>query len=215
MVTPTTLGRIIAIAVSGIYSVVLFFIGFDAPVWWRYFISALPLLIAGLVMLWDLWAWHLKGVRGRGRRPDLRGFWRVSLTPHRESHIPAGGNRGPIDGFLEVRQTFWTFHVSFYTEQSSSVSTAWAWTHTPSSDVDSVTFTYDNTPRPSERPRSERSAGTCVLTPANVEPDEVEGTYFTDRLTMGDLVLTRVDRSRGHTSYQAAVKYAASKESKK
>lgn len=208
---PSTLARVIAFAVSAVYSVILFFLDFDAPLWWRFVLSGLPTVAVGALLLWDLWAWHLKPVRKIIRRPDLRGFWRVSLTPHPDSLIPDGGNWGPIDGFVEIRQSFWSLHVRQYTKESESFSSSSTWVPTPGNEVDAVLFTYNNKPKMSESHRSPPNMGTCSLGPTNMKPREVEGTYFTDRLTKGDLVLTWIDESQGHESYAAALRYVEEK----
>lgn len=209
---PTALARTITLIISGIYSVVLFNVGFQLPGWWRFVISFLPTLAVLGLVVWDLWVWRWPGVQTLVRRPDLNGLWRATLTPHPDSMIPDGGNRGPIAAFVEIKQSFWALHVRLYTDQSSSKSTASTWLPTYESSVDNPTFTYDNTPKVSESPRSVRSAGTCNLMPMSLKPDEVEGTYFTDRFTKGDMVLKLVDRTTGYPSFAAATKYADEKE---
>ena len=205
---PTALARAITLAISGIYSVVLFTLGFELPGWWRFVVSFLPTLAVVGVLAWDLWVWRLPGVQSLVRRPDLRGLWRVTLTPHAESHIPQGGNRGPIEGFLEIKQTFWAVHLRLYTDQSSSKSTATTWLPAYESSVDNLTFTYDNIPKMSESHRSMRSSGACNLMPASLKPQEVEGTYYTDRLTKGDMLLGFVDRRTGFATFASATEFA-------
>lgn len=205
---PTALVRTVTLIVSAIYSVVLFTLGFDLPGWWRFIVSFLPTLAVAGVVAWDLWLWRLPGVQRLVRRPDMRGLWKVTLTPHPDSHIPEGGNRGPIAGFLEVKQSFWAVHLRLYTDQSASKSTATTWLPAYESSVDNLTFTYDNFPKVSESHRSMRSAGACNLNPISLKPEEVEGTYFTDRFTKGDMVLTLVDRTSAYPSFVAATKHA-------
>lgn len=134
------------------------------------------------------------------------------MTPHPDSVIPKGGNRGPIPAFLEIKQSFWDIHLRMYTKESGSRSTATSWLPFYESSVDYLTFTYDNTPKTSESHRSMRSSGACNLTPTSLKPKEVEGTYFTDRFTKGDMNLIFVDRTSGYPSFVAASKYADSKE---
>ena len=209
---PTALARTIVLIVSGIYSIVLFGLGLELPGWWRFLVSFLPTLTVIIVVVWDLWLWRLPGVRRLIRRPDLRGLWRVSLTPHPDSGIPQGGNRGPITAFLEVKQSFWAVHLRLYTDQSSSKSTAVSWLPTYESSVDNLTFTYDNTPKVSESHRSTRSAGACNLIPTSLKPKEIEGSYFTDRFTKGDMVLVFVNRTTGYPSFSAATNYVDKQE---
>ncbi|GAA3327934.1 hypothetical protein GCM10017711_33640 [Paeniglutamicibacter sulfureus] len=212
---PTVLVRAVTLIISSIYSIVLFMLGFELPGWWRFVVSFLPTLAIAGVVLWDVWLWRLPGVQKLVRRPDLRGLWRVTLTPHPDSHIPEGGNRGPIAGFLEVKQSFWTVYLRLYTDQSASKSTATTWLPAYESFVDSLTFTYDNTPKMSESHRSMRSSGACNLNPTLLKPDEVEGTYFTDRFTKGDMVLKFVDHTSGYPSFAAATSHAEEMHGKK
>jgi len=204
---PTALIRLAVIVVSGIYSILLLTLDIKLPALAKVLISALPTLAVVVVVIWDIAAWRIMGLQGLTRRPDMRGAWRVTMTPHPDSHIPTGGNWGPIDGFLEVRQTFWAIHLRLYTEQSASQSTAASWLPTFESAVDALTFAYLNTPKVSEMPRSTRSAGACSLTPTSLKPTAMDGYYFTDRLTMGDISLVFVSRETGHASYAAALKY--------
>lgn len=204
---PTALARVITLVISGIYSSVLFVFGFELPGWWRFVVSFLPTLAVLGVVVWDLWLWRLPGIQRLVRRPDLHGLWSVTLTPHPDSHIPPGGNRGPIPGFMEIKQSFWAVHLRLYTDQSASKSTATSWLPAYESSVDNLTFTYDNIPKMSESARSMRSAGACNLNPASLKPEEIEGTYFTDRFTKGDMLLTLVDRTTGYSTFAAATKH--------
>lgn len=208
---PTALARAIALAISGIYSIILFNLGLNLPGWSRFVISFLPTLAVAAVVVWDLWLWRFPGVQRLVRRPDLRGLWSVTLTPHPDSSIPEGGNRGPISAFLEINQSYWAVHLRLYTDQSSSKSTATSWLPAYESSVDNLTFTYDNTPKVSESPRSMRSSGACNLMPTSLRPDEIEGTYFTDRSTKGDMALVLVDRTSGHPSFAAAKRHSEGK----
>ena len=209
---PTALARFITLAISGVYSIALFFLGLNLPAWWRLVVSFLPTLAVIAVIVWDVWLWRVPGVQRLVRRPDLRGLWRVMLTPHPDSAIPEGGNRGPIEAFLEVKQSFWAVHLRLYSDQSASKSTATTWLPTYESSVDSLTYTYDNTPKVSESHRSARSTGVSSLGPTSLKPAEIEGSYFTDRFTKGDMVLRLVDRTTGYPSFAAARKHASGQE---
>jgi len=205
---PIAFARAIALAISGIYSLVLLNLELALPDLWRFLVSWLPTVVVVAIVVWDVLLWRLPIVQRLVRRPDLRGFWRAVLTPHPDSVIPKEGNRGPIQGFLEVRQSFWAVHLRLYTEQSSSKSTATTWLPSYESSVDNLTFIYDNTPKVSESHRSMRSSGVCSLLTASLKPAEIEGVYFTDRFTKGDMVLTFIDRTTGHASFDAATRQA-------
>ncbi|GAB3141650.1 hypothetical protein GCM10027057_25580 [Marisediminicola antarctica] len=129
----------------------------------------------------------------------------TSAIPHSDR-----GNRGPIPGFLEIHQSFWSVNTRLYTEQSSSKSTATTWLPSYESLVDNLTFMCDNMPKVSESHINVRSSGACNLMPASLTPTEIEGSYFTDRFTKGDVVLTFVDRSTGYASFAAATTHVES-----
>jgi len=209
---PTALARTITLIVSAIYSIGIFSLGFELPFWWRLLVAFLPTIAVLCVLAWDLWLWRQPGVQRLVRRPDLRGLWRVTLTPHPDSRIPEGGNRGPIDGFLEIKQSFWAVHLRLYTDQSASKSTATTWLPAYESAVDNLTFTYDNVPKVSQSHRSMRSTGACNLLPTSLQPKEMEGAYFTDRFTKGDMSLTFVGRETGFATFAKATDFANERE---
>jgi hypothetical protein len=57
--------------------------------------------------------------------------------------------------------------------------------------------------------RSGRHLGTCSLRPGNRQPVEIEGTYFTDRYTQGDMKLTFVSRDTNAGSFDEAARKRA------
>lgn len=210
MARPIGLVRAVVIIVSSAYAVLIFVLGFDLLPWWRVLVSMFPILAAGFVMAWDLWIWRWPGIIRLFRRPDLRGLWRVTLSPHEDSAIPEGGNWGPVVAYLEVRQTFWSIHLKLYTLQSSSRSTAFSWINTPENEVDCLSYIYDGMPKISETSFITRNIGVGTLAPTSLKPTQIEGRYFTDRPTKGDLVMEFVDRTSGYPSFNAADRYADS-----
>ena len=51
---PTALARLITLAVSILYSAVIFGLGLGLPSWWRFVVSFLPTLAVVCVVVWDL-----------------------------------------------------------------------------------------------------------------------------------------------------------------
>ncbi|MGP5484505.1 hypothetical protein ACTXMZ_16145 [Brachybacterium alimentarium] len=208
MARPTMAVRTTALLVSLAYSVIVFLSGVQMPDAARWIVSALPTVAVTSLVAWDLVLWRLPILQSLTRRPDIRGFWRVKLTPHRDSNIPPEGNRGPIDGFLEVRQSYWSIYVRLYTAESSSTSTASTWLPTFETEVDNLNYLYLNTPKVEVSDRSARSTGAASFEPASLKPTEVAGRYFSDRATRGDVLCTFVDRRVGHATFGAASRYA-------
>jgi hypothetical protein len=204
---PATLVRMTALGVSLAYSLVLYTSGFQLDTWSKRIVGALPALAALALTLWDVWLWRQKGLQRLHGRPRLDGLWQVTLRPTAESHIPEGGNRGPIPAFMVVAQSFWSVHLRQLTTESKSDSRSWFWFRTNGADVDRLAFLYENDPLQEHQHRSQRHFGSCTVEPASLTPLEMSGVYFTDRYTKGDMVLTLVDRSRGHASFAAAQRH--------
>ena len=184
-----------AIGVSAIWAAVLFFTGLDLDNDVRRWMSYLPSVAGGLVVAFDLWLWKIPGVSRITGRPHLWGTWRVDLQPSARAVIPKGGNKGPIPGVMVIEQTFWTTAVQFYTSESgsSSISTAIV-NKTDSKRAKSLLFTYINNAKQAHSHRSHQHSGTCRLDVTGTEPASLSGTYWTDRITAGDMTLTLIDR---------------------
>ena len=90
------------------------------------------------------------------------------------------------DASLEIKQTLLSVHVTLATNESKSKSL--------SASIDDIlgemqlTYCYLNTPKSEYRDRSEIHYGTATLTIAN--PQILEGQYYTDRKTNGDMLFT-------------------------
>lgn len=84
---------------------------------------------------------------------------------------------------LEIKQTLMTVHVTLITNESKSQSL--------SASIDEIlgetqlTYCYLNTPKSEYRDRSEIHYGTATLTVSN--PTILDGKYYTDRKTCGDM----------------------------
>ncbi len=87
---------------------------------------------------------------------------------------------------LEIKQTLLSVHITLVTDESKSKSL--------SASFDEVlgemqlTYCYLNTPKAEHRERSEIHYGTAILSIAT--PGTLEGQYYTDRTTNGDMLFT-------------------------
>ena len=94
------------------------------------------------------------------------------------------------EGTLDIKQTLSTVSVVFSTNESKSRSL--------SASIDEIvgekqlTYCYINQPKSEFRHRSEIHYGTAMLT--ILENSRLEGQYFTDRKTLGDMVFTVVEK---------------------
>lgn len=204
MKRPGQVVRITAVGVGLAYGLVLYLTGvrIDADV--QRGLAYLPALATLLLIVWDLWVWRWPLVWRVSSRPRLDGLWAVTLHPTAESRIPEGGNRGPIPAYLVVKQTYWTIVLLLFTVESSSVSRSFFWDDVQGTGTEWLTFVYDNTPMQRHQHRSRRHLGTCSLRFGNRQPVEIEGMYFTDRYTQGDMKLTFVSRDTNAGSFDEA-----------
>ena len=144
--------------------------------------------VAGLfVLLFDHLLWRLPRV-GRliSRRPDLRGTWRGRLA---SNWIDPATNRQvepDSEVYLVVRQTFWNVTANLITKESKSCSTT-ATIEDDGCGQYQLVAQYRNTPRASVRGRSEVHHGSFKLDIGGQPVDRLEGYYWTDRKTMGEL----------------------------
>jgi hypothetical protein len=143
--------------------------------------------VAGISLwLFDRWAWRWPGVCKLHGRPVLHGTWRGELAsdwvdPATRQRIPADP-----DVFLVVRQRFWHISVRLLTKESASAS-MFANFKGDSDGTYQLVYVYANTPRVEVRHRSELHYGAVVLAAPRARAEGLEGHYFTDRKTRGDM----------------------------
>lgn len=199
--------RVTAVAVGLIYALALLGSGIKLDTWLKQLLGLLPTLAVAAIVAFDLWVWRWPFVHRFLSRPLLLGTWKVSLTPHPDSHIPNGGNWGPIDAYLIIEQTFWTLSATLHTAESTSRSRAARFVARSESKAQLLTFMYENVSRREHRERSPRHIGACEISIESRDPDRLAGEYFTDRFTAGEMQIKFCDRSTGHTDFAAALEH--------
>ncbi len=127
MSRPTKPVHYAVIGVSLVYTVVLYLADLRIDTQFKQALALLPAVAAAVLTAWDLVLWRLPGLMRLTKRPRLDGLWRAELHPTKDSHIPAGGNRGPIPAYLVITQTYWSIAVRQYTGESKSDSRASFW----------------------------------------------------------------------------------------
>ncbi|WP_212839412.1 hypothetical protein [Catellatospora sp. IY07-71] len=173
----------------------------------KHLIALLPAAGTVALTLWDGWLWRIAPLNKLVHRPRIDGLWQLTITPTSESHIPPGGNRGPILAFMTVSQSYWSIHVRLCTVESVSLSRSFFWEHPNGADTERLVFVYENEPRHIHQHRSVRHIGSCVLDIVGKQPDNFMGTYFTDRYTKGDMEFELIDRTKDYASFASAQKY--------
>jgi hypothetical protein len=207
MARPAAAVRITAVGVGLAYSAALALSGVHLDTVMKKVLAYLPLAAGAALASWDGLVWRLRHVHRFLRRPRIDGTWIVTLTPTEESHIPEGGNRGPIHAYMIVRQTYWGLAIRQYSAESTSDLRTHFWAPGAEGGPQDLVFTYENIPHQTVQHRSSRHFGTCELDPTTRLPTEMTGYYFTDRYTKGDIVLRLHDRSTGHASFGAVTEH--------
>lgn len=144
-----------------------------------------------LVLAFDHFLWRLPKIgRSFSKRPDVRGTWRGRLASNWIN--PETGQRIDPDPevYLVVRQTFWSVTANLITKESKSCSTT-ATIEDDGCGQYQLVAQYRNTPRASVRERSEVHHGSFKLDVGGEPADRLEGYYWTDRNTMGELEFDR------------------------
>lgn len=147
--------------------------------------------VAGIgLWLFDRWVWRLPGICTLHGRPVLHGTWHGELVsdwvdPQTQQRMNPDRNV-----FLVVRQRFWHISVRFVTKESSSESFL-ANFKAHGDGVHQLVYVYANTPHAEVRLRSEIHYGAVVLDAPRDRSADIEGSYFTDRKTRGDMRFTR------------------------
>ncbi|MDQ6849752.1 MAG: hypothetical protein M3070_07195 [Actinomycetota bacterium] len=199
MGSPATTTRIVATLVGIAYAVVLYVSGVHLQDGAKKIVAYLPAIATLLLAVWDLWLWRLPGVQRFAKRPWITGTWSVNLRPTDDSHIPEGGNRGPIEAYIIVTQSYWSISVRQYTAESRSESQTAVWSKTSGGNL--LTFIYANRPMQELEARSRPHFGATTLDLVGLRPSSITGEYFTDRYTKGDMQLRLVDRSTDHADF--------------
>jgi hypothetical protein len=204
---PANLVRVITFVVTTLYTIVLYFTRSSISGTPAQILSCVPTAIGLGILVFDLWVWRFPGVHWFVKRPWIAGTWIGTLRPNPESKIPPDGNRGPIPVALVIEQSYWSIGITLMSSESSSQSTS----ASLRSDADSpgrrvLAYTYVNMPKQEHRNRSPAHAGACQLRVVGRIPIELNGTYWTDRLTAGDGTFQFVSREVEYASFEAVAK---------
>lgn len=179
-------------AVGVVWTLVLYTSGLNLPTLGKQVVANLPTASLLLALTFDLWLWKIPGAHRIHGRPRIDGTWETTITPQLGSHIPAEAGLHPRDATTIIEQTFWTLSVRMKTTESESISRAESLLPDGGSKQRKVlTYVYTNTPQLAVRDRSPIHVGATNLTVERGRPDTMDGTYWTDRLTIGDLHLKR------------------------
>jgi 4-amino-4-deoxy-L-arabinose transferase-like glycosyltransferase len=204
--SPSRAVRYTAVGIGAVYALALYLsdVRLDGHV--KQGLAYLPAASALVVVAFDLWLWKLPGVHRLVSRPRIDGTWYCVLTPSSESHIPDGGNWGPIESAVLIEQTYWSLSVTTMTGESRSISTsAQLRKSNGSSQQHVLAYTYANEPGQHSQPRSQPHVGASELAVVGRMPTQVTGKYWTARFTAGVMALRYVNRRTDFPTCEAAL----------
>ena len=131
-----------------------------------------------LMVLYEKWLWRWDPLAGI---PCIKGNYEGSITSTFDST--------KRDASLAVKQSYLSVGITMSTSESESRSITASIESV--SGVNRLVFSYQNDPKAEVRDRSQIHYGSAMFTLA--EKDHLQGTYFTDRKTTGDLDFIKVD----------------------
>lgn len=153
-------------------------------------------LVVSIVLLafyaFDRWLWQVQPIPRLLGRPVLAGTWKGELRSDWKGE-PPGEVIQPILAFLAIRQTYDSLTIRLLTAESFSRSQT-AELQRSADGVPEVITTYQNIPELLLRERSPVHFGAMRLEVHGQPGSRLEGYYWTDRDTKGQVVFT------GHVS---------------
>ena len=151
-------------------------------------LSTVTSVVVLLSIAFELWLWKLPFLHGwLVKRPVLTGTWRAELRSNWKD--ASGAAIPPVEGYVVIRQTFLNLSLRLMTKESSS--------HLVGTEivcsVDGlycVSGVYRNEPRYQDRSHSEIHFGAVWLQVIDTPTQMLQGHYWTDRETAGEMLLT-------------------------
>lgn len=192
--SPKLVIRYTAIVVGLVWSVAIAINGWHLNKTSLKLLGLVPLALALLFTIFDLYLWRIGPMLRVSKTPDLRGTW---LGTYDSEWLDAKGklqrSSGPVA--LVVKQTFTTTSIVLVADKSRSYSTLAQIQQQPSGEFN-IDYFYSNTPKVKFRRELTNHAGSARLILGSVRPMKSTGEYWTDRLSRGSLELAWVSHQR-------------------
>jgi hypothetical protein len=151
-------------------------------------LSGLAVLAASaLLYAFDEFLWKLPVVKRFAKRPVLHGTWKGTFESDYE-YPETGEREGPTEAYLVARQTYSSIHLRFITERPPSESLACE-LRTKRDGRYEIYAVYENRPPLLAQKESPVHRGGLILEVVGDPAHALEGSYWTDRKTQGDLKL--------------------------
>lgn len=167
--------------------------------------SAFSYVVTGVsftLLIWErlLWRWKIFHP-WLTARPNLIGTWRGELHSSWVDPIKKEG-RGAIEVYLVIRQTYSTINVRLFSAQSGSVSLS-ASIVTDGEGMSTLAVVYRNTPSVLLRVGSPINHGGMLLYVRGTPVHQLDGEYWTDRDTKGEVKFVARCKALSHDFEQA------------
>jgi SMODS-associating 2TM, beta-strand rich effector domain len=162
--------------------------------------SLVQSILIAAVTVFEKWGWRWPLVNVFVKRPNLIGVYRGEL---RSQWINPETNQGipPIPSFIVIRQTLSDIHIRLFTEQSQSASLQ-GFISRQADEYRELIFSYRNEPKIEHRAHSQIQYGGAKLQ-ISQDTKNLDGSYWTDRATVGGMTFTRFSRQMP-SSFQEA-----------
>lgn len=140
-----------------------------------------------LWMIFIAWAWKLKiFYPWLVPFPNLSGDWEGTVKSNwKEKELE------PIPIEVSITQNFFNVQVRIKTKESRSYSIGASFDIDKERGLQQLFYTYLNTPKSSVRERSEIHYGSTILNFDGFKVTQMDGEYWTDRETTGEIILNK------------------------
>ena len=184
---------VVLLAAAAIWGVLLVLDGVVVSLSWLRHLSLVVGVILLLLSAFDLFLWRIPALHPWFvRRPNLRGTWRATLRSN-WVEPSSGVTVAPIEGYMAISQTFSRLSLRLMTAESRSEMIG-AEILRSEDGTYRVVGVYRNEPKLGARDKSPIHNGAVLLQVLGSPPFSLEGHYWTDRNTAGELVLTERNR---------------------
>jgi hypothetical protein len=202
----TTYLKAIIYSTVAIWAIVLLATGQHLSLGWLRPLSTVTSAVLLLSIAFELWLWKLPLLHGWFvKRPVIEGTWRAQLRSNWKD--ASGAAIPPIEGYVVIRQTLLNLSMRLMTKESAS--------HLVGTEIVCaldglycVSGVYRNEPRYQDRTHSQIHFGALWLRVIDTPTQMLEGHYWTDRNTAGEMHLTEKRREKFQDFESARAFYA-------
>lgn len=155
------------------------------------YLSGAVFVATTLFTLWDVWLWSTSWMQKIPGVPvNVRGTWKGTLI---SSWIDETGKQvGALDAYLVIRQTSTLVHIVLMTNESKSESSLAGIVTTEGLSV--IQYLFFNKPKMRFEKISRMHHGSATLEISGKPARRLEGRYWTDRDTKGELDFALLDK---------------------